>query len=278
MIENFLRFPLALLAYEPGDALATLEAIKGYVAVGLGLDAAERQKDRDIFDVAVACGVEEFDRADPEDDYECAALIGFNILGLTGCHPKHTVQCFSRAAGFLHGRDESSRANTATISMDFYWSALETARGTPQERTLSFREFRVLCALLSKIGVSGCAKCGWQEIQARAAGWCGKVAMRDATGPEKERRLPLILSRQQIRATLARLESDYFFARFQYHRGESWFSFSCGRDRGQLATRVLQRKTRRTEALRAWRETDAQRSTTSQPPHNHLPNQAANHH
>ena len=94
-----------------------------------------------------------------------------------------------------------------------------------------------------------------------------------ATAKETLRREPLLLSREQIRTTLTRLESDQFFARFQYRRAESWFSFSCGDDREALVKWISNSKARRAEQVRIQREKDALDSAVvlSRKGINHLP-------
>jgi hypothetical protein len=123
------------------------------------------------------------------------------------------------AKAFLNTCSDASRANKVRVKSKFFWAC--------KNGKLSIRHFRVLCALLSKIGKKRYAKCGWREIQARAAGRCGKTDM-EANPPPTE----LLLTRQQIRWTIQQLEAWGFFARFPFSRqggssaGEVWFSFS----------------------------------------------------
>jgi len=253
---RFLRFPLALLALYPDDRRQTLETILAVAAMRVGNAKRAALSPADALGLAVSLNRAGYERFQPTHPWELAVFIGCAVLGFHNHPPAHLVRRCEIAADFLEGQDASSGENTVTLRPDFFLAALTTAHGASTRHSLSFREFQVLCALLSKIGKSKLAKCGWEEIQARAAGWCGKRIMHAATEQEWARRRPLLLGREKIRRTLDRLESDRFMARVVVGNHESWYSFSCGHDRGKLLQWIREKKTRRADALRALREQD----------------------
>jgi hypothetical protein len=207
--------------------------------------------------MAVERDAESYAKLGPKSHDDHLIVMGAKPLNVSLGHIGSTRDRHDEAQDYLRSASAAAQNNRVNIKTELFWSCHSTAAGKDVDRSLSWREFRVLCALLSKVGSSKYAKCGWQEIVARACGWCGKKDMALATAKEALRRKPLLLSREQIRTTLARLESDQFFARFQYRRAESWFSFSCGDDRQALVKWISNSKARRAEQIRIQREKDA---------------------
>ena len=279
----FYRFPVALLSLYPGDPLATLNQIIDWCVVDVGIAICEGLDSEEVEQHAQGMDEERFDKEKPKGRQQQIAFIGQLTLKITGLSLPSALKRYSNLNDYLDGCDPPSVMNRANMKHEWIWNCLYTLRGKPSERTMSWREFRILAAILSKVGSSKYAKCGWQEIQARAAGWCGKVNARAATPDEQNRREPLELSREMIRSTLNRLEADKFFARFQYARHETWFSFSCGDDRSTLVKWIADMKSRRNESLADRRDADAKATAliqdrkgkgastkkTKQPPSNH---------
>jgi hypothetical protein len=161
------------------------------------------------------------------------------------CHG-HFDRVLSDAKGtatLLDVCSDASRKNRVRVKSEWLWAC--------HSGELPERHFRVLCALLSKVGMKRYAKVGWREIQARAAGRCGKIDMTDPPKP--------LLSREQIRRTINQLESWNFFARFVYGKKgrETWVSFSM--PRAELVKAVLAKKNGAAEKLSARRAMDAVR-------------------
>lgn len=255
-MPRYFRFPLALLAYNPSDPLATITTIFQWCPVDAGNAMYAENDEAELIDMAKDADLEEYRKVEPDGADELRAFMGAKLVGLANFRCDQLIRGYRDAEKFLRLCSSESVKNRVNMSSDWLWSCVYTLRGTDTERTLSWREFCILSALLSKIGSAKYAKCGWQEIQARAAGICGKSGMKLVTVSEQKRREPLMLSRDKIRATLDRLEADAFFARFQYNRAESWFSFSCPEGREKLIEWVSGKKVRRAETLKRKRATD----------------------
>ena len=259
-MSAFYRHPIGLLAYTPHDPCGTQNTILNWCVFDVGNSAFGHLTATELTKEAQAKDMDAFKDLKPRTREELLAFLGAELLGVQFSESVSGVAAAHFEANrFLKTVSEAARRNKVNVSGQFFWDCLHTLRGRPGERSLGWREYRILCALLSKIGSSKFKKCGWQEIQARSAGWCGKTDMRDATPIELERRQPLILTRDKIRTSLDRLEADNFFARlaFGIKAGETWFSFSCGGERKQLVEWVTARKARRAKRLIELRRDDA---------------------
>jgi hypothetical protein len=199
-------------------------------------------------------------------------LLAADMLGVHYRNITDLQTTVLEARGFLGSVSPAAYKNTVQIKTDWVWDCRQTISGETPERSLSFREFRVLCALLSKVGAKGVKKCSWREVQARAAGFCGKADMASCSSESRQRIAPLILSRAEIRTTLRRLEINNFFARYNHGwRGrarESWFTFSMPREdfRDLVLSRKVQAQLRYEELRRQDREAaDSKQSALSQP-------------
>jgi hypothetical protein len=180
-----------------------------------------------------------------------------------------------RAEGFLNPLSPAAKNNLVHIRMDFFWNCFVPLSGKEVERPISGREFCILSAILSKVGAKGYKECSWAEIEARAAGCCGKRDLLRLSPAEKARREPLMLTRQQIRTTIESLEVRNFFGRFVYGRRgvESWYSFSH-KEKAKLRALVLERKFAWKTKVAALRLGDAEASQSKpreQPTDNQLP-------
>ncbi len=261
-LENrFYRFPLVSLAY-PADPLETILNIMAWCLLDIGTRASdgmpESGKVWSLYEFEREKDPEMFERVPPKTLDEALLFRGAMIANVDLHSPcSEYVKRQVKLDRFIRAHPGPASKNTVTIKSNLKWSCIYTLREMPQERTLSWQEFQILCALLSKIGNGKFAKCGWKEIQARAAGWCGKTDLTKAPATEREAREHLILTRDQIRTTLIRLETDNFFARFIYNRAESWFSFSCKGDRKILQQWVAALKVRRSQSIRTKREEDS---------------------
>ncbi|MEI6654163.1 MAG: hypothetical protein WCP45_05290 [Verrucomicrobiota bacterium] len=110
------------------------------------------------------------------------------------------------------------------MSSSSMWAAMGQARWEADpskdypDRGISWREFRILCAILSvKVNRQGFCFVGWETIQARACGFTTKDAFKAATVIPDHLAPPL--TRKQIRDTADTLEDLGFFARFRMSSG-----------------------------------------------------------
>jgi hypothetical protein len=116
------------------------------------------------------------------------------------------------------------------LKREFLWALLreypnfgrpDLPEGEVAGRRLNWREFRVLCAIISsKTNRHGFTFLGWESISARASGFASKGEAREMAG--RVSGLPQhaeLLSRGKIVATVDKLEALNFFMRFRYARG-----------------------------------------------------------
>lgn len=158
------------------------------------------------------------------------ALLGWKILGITGGNRTADAQTWLR----LHRQGEVF----FRIKDDFLWTAIKTAKeeaGQDVEinRRLSWREFRILAAILSgKANSHKFSFLGWETIQARSCGYHTKALFEANKDSLPEHCQPL--SRWMIRDACDKLEGLDFFARVRYSKGGSGglsaYSFKLTRD------------------------------------------------
>lgn len=123
-----------------------------------------------------------------------------------------------------HARNSPKGGPLVRMKSDFFWAALYQARAEADpavpwpERGMSWREFRILCAILSvKTNRAGFAFIGWETIQARSCGFTTKEAFRAAAKIPDHLAPPL--THKQIRPTCEVLENLGFYARFHFSSG-----------------------------------------------------------
>jgi len=176
-----------------------------------------------------------------------AELLNINLGSLSRCMAEAR-----QLADYLKKHSGEGKLNTATVTATAFWQAVEgvrshAAKRTPNSAHLSWDEFRVLVAILSRVGKDKAKPCGWQEIQARAAGWVGKANMLKASDAERTKRIRLILTRKKIRGLLRALENQGRFAKVR--RGpRSWYSFSMNREELQQRVLAIVKKRQRAES------------------------------
>jgi len=152
-----------------------------------------------------------------ETIWRCA-LVGAKMLGIRGGNRAEDAQTWA-----THYRKGEV---FFTIKSEWLWAAIWTARreaGTevPQDfKPLSWREFRVLAAILSA-GVQnyhGFVFLGWESIQARACGFHRKDLFQAGKNDLCSHCQPF--SRDQIMRTTGALEACKFYLRFRYSKGD----------------------------------------------------------
>ena len=265
----YFRFPLGSLAYAPKDPDKTINAALDYCLYDVGSKLRKQLLEefpsvRDLQRVVKEASQKTYDQVIKKNELELSVALGAIKLSVSiGSGTESILETRNNLSGFLEQQDLSSQRNMTTVTNDVFWGCFYYLAGNPKESWLDWNEFRVLCAIASKIGAAKFAKCSWAEIQARAAGWCGKATMAKANEAEKTRRGPLIMSRTTIRRHLANLEATRRFACFKHGRGnkfgESWYSFSMGQD--DLQKVVLSRKSRKVDTIATQRRQDAEASS-----------------
>ena len=107
------------------------------------------------------------------------------------------------------------------VRSDFLWTAVKTAREEDGlEQRVSWREFRILAAILSeRTNKYGFAFIGWETIQARACGYHSKKLFKANKEAIPSHCEPL--TRSMIYATCDKLEALGFYARTRYSKGRT---------------------------------------------------------
>jgi len=127
----------------------------------------------------------------------------------------------------------------------YFWAAHSQARAevspeeTWPEKGISWREFRILCAILSaRTNRAKFAFIGWETIQARSCGFTRKEDYKNAKVIPSHLAPPL--SHKQIRTTCDDLEALGFYARFRFSSGSrgGLMAYSFRHDRDALAFAV----------------------------------------
>ena len=155
--------------------------------------------------------------------YDCAeVLLGSDLCGVVlGSYETHNLQTrVTKASKVFPG------GPFVRMASKYLWPALEQARAEADpskpwpERGMSWREFRILCAILSvERNRANFAFIGWETIQARSCGFTTKEAFRNADNIPDHLAPPL--SHKMIRPILERLENLGFYARFHFSSGKT---------------------------------------------------------
>lgn len=238
MSDTFFRFPLrALSAF--ASPLERLDKTIGYCVMDVG---------KKVLADAGHVGATKEQHRSHVWEMGCKVL----NVSLAGAGADKRMQD-EHDAVVMHCGEEAQA--TVSIRTEWLWNCHYGLRGEANKAAmpLSYREFSVLCAILSKLGDSDLESCTWQEIQCRALGYTTKAEMVRMLPQRKDG--ARALTRQQIRSTLDDLDRNKFFGRWSFGNGErSWltyFSFK-GLSRKELAKRatVLYGQRRRRGPLR----------------------------
>ncbi|WP_038169741.1 hypothetical protein [Verrucomicrobium sp. BvORR106] len=214
--DPYFRFPLSALTYGslPSECLA---AIIDYSVVSAGIGAEQGDND------AYADLVDANPLPDPPTEEEmyhdtwygnvCAGalLTEVEIGDWRGAKDR-----YFEVSGHCRGFPKSA---LVTIKAAWVWDALETAlreegkeprNGTPGG-WVTWREFRVLCAVLSVIGAKSFAWASTNTFLHRVCGYTSALARSQTKLPNLEHCQPL--TRWMLEGTLNRLEELRFFLR-----------------------------------------------------------------
>ena len=194
------------------------------------------------------------------DDQSCV-LVGANVCN---------ADLGSKSRGYLETIADQARqipngGALVRMSSEFLWAAIDQARAEndPNEkwpdRGISWREFRVLCAILSvKRNRHGFAFIGWETIQYRCCGFTNRAGYKSASRIPCHLQPPL--TRKQIRRTCDDLENLGFYARFRMSKGKvgGLMAYSFRHTREELAAAVCEHVNFRDQKkLREYRREDA---------------------
>ena len=243
-MSTFFRFPLRVLS-EFETPKERLENIVGFCVMDVGFKQLENSGTSP---------------AKPAEKRRLAWENGCKILCVnsSGADADSRLQEEYTAVKMACG--DHDQANVS-IDTQWLWNCLCILRGNEQQATrpLSYREFSVICAILSKVGNKDFESCTWQEIQRRALGYTTDKEMQAKLSTRKDKAKPL--SRQQIRTTLDILDYNRFFARYAVGNGQrSWLTyFSFKRNRNELAEQATAQF-----AKRRWRGLNRQTSAQRQ--------------
>lgn len=147
-----------------------------------------------------------------------AVLAGARLLGIHGGDRAWDVQ--------IHQQHTQAPQVFFRVRHDWMWNAVYHARNLAgndnhrYEKPLTWREFRVIAAILSaKVNKYDFAFLGWESIQARACGYHTKAAFHAAQAAATLPAHCQPLTRDMIRRTLDKLEALGFFGRCRYSTG-----------------------------------------------------------
>ena len=269
--DKYFRFPLAILQginengkpcnSTPFDIIDNALSY-GIVNAGVGLIKTQGQEH---FEEVLADSPLWDDELNL-DQYAEAALVGASMCGV-----KLGGLGNAKAAGGVYERYQKNIFPLVTMKADIFWSAFyqtgyeQGRRDDRPERGISWREFRILCAILSgKTNRDGFWFGGWQQIQARSCGMLKK--------PYKAaKRIPGHLtppySQKQIKRTCDTLEALNFFARCRHSKGArgGFMAYSFKQSREDLREAVARWASfRRGDSVRENRAKDLVHSLKNQ--------------
>jgi hypothetical protein len=236
--EKYFTFPLAVIRTQNSSALDCLNLALncGIMNAGLGYQKNNPEEFEETYDRII-------DEQDIEgDDREemQAAIVGAEICRVSNSNPSQVVRLHKRAligAGGVYLRMKAS----------FLWAAVRQARWEQDpvlhdrpEHGISWREFRVLAAILSaKESKKGIRVPSVEQIRVRTMGCISKKEFASITS-FPDHLLPM-LSVKQVGNTLNALEDLGFFARFRLSTGSKGgkLFYSFKHSRTELAKVVI---------------------------------------
>jgi hypothetical protein len=275
MSENYFTFPLAVLNGEIRVQFRSVPIATPLNCIELALDSGilsggkgfkKIHKHEEFKDeLAEICDKWDIGKSSRPGPYSPRAevLVGASICKVNMPHHSGTD------LDSLRERVESVPTGGPLVRMkgDYLWAAVSQARAEADpekpwpERGMSWREFRILCAILSvKTNRAGFAFMGWETIQARAHGFTTKEAFKSRKVLADHLAPPL--SHKQIRATRDTLEALGFFARFRLSSGGrgGLMAYSVRHDPDELAKAVCESVNFRDRAgIKANRAKDAEK-------------------
>ncbi len=258
--ESYFRFPLAALSY--GPPLDTLDALISYGVIHAGQGARKSLGEKDFPSFAEVAIPEKKLGPVPlrgtERDLLYEVALGAQMCGV-GVQDWRLTREKAEKVSLHVARWMEQHADSrsfVTIKAAWLWQTLDTLlveSGQPPRnvrfdmgtRRISWREFAILCAILSCVGDKPYAYISSSDVAHRACGFTRAAAFKSAE------RLPEFLpelTRKQIDRTLRDLEANKFFLRCRISSGPTGgrtaYSFR-EMDREVLITELVRRLERR---------------------------------
>jgi hypothetical protein len=154
MSDTFFRFPLALLAHKPDDADSTLQTIVSTCIVEVGRKAYIGYDVKELRRLAIEDDAEKYAELSPKSHDDHLIFMGGKRLNVSLGHIGSTRDRYEEAQKYLRNASAAAQNNRVNIKTELFWNCHSTVAGKDVNRSLSWREFRVLSALLSKVGSS----------------------------------------------------------------------------------------------------------------------------
>jgi len=248
--DPYFTFPLSALRY--GNAPhEMLDSLLSYGTVYAGLNTPEVRLDE-----LYARAVEKFSikKLPAKSNREGrAVLVGAIVCNVTIRSWENILECY-RAVHNNYGAKEWR----LRMKAEWLWRALDTAlveaKLPPRNawfdhsRRLTFRDFRILAAILSAIGAKRFDWLSWKTIQCRASGFMRREDFGKGNGADIPVFLKPPLTRWQIDQATKLLERWGFFARVRFSTGKCGgkyaYSVRC-KNRDELGEAIRQSKAER---------------------------------
>lgn len=226
--DKFLQFPLCALT-SPGEPKSVLNAIISYGLTEAGLAVIRKRGIEEDQDTICA----EYEGID--DTMAMAQDIGAELCGITLGSRHNCLAQYDRVAAFLHEWEKRHGTDARVrIRQDVCFEVRDGGG-------MSFREFRILCAIYSLLGTHAYRAIPFRMIGARACG-CKSERVKEA---EIKARRPLLepFSIKQLRGTVAKLHELGWFARVtpDPHGRVTYYSHRMTGD--ALRERIFNRRT-----------------------------------
>jgi hypothetical protein len=263
--EKYFTFPLSVL-HGLADPSTSLDCIDlalncGMMNAGVGLYRNDREKFEEILEEAIE--KHDIRWKISAGSYRSTVLVGAKICGVKlGATSQSNIDIMIDSVNRVQKGGALVR-----MAGKYFWPAFYQARAECNtenewpERGISWREFRILCAILSvKRNSNDFSFIGWETIQLRACGFTNKAEFKTAAKIPDHLAPPL--SRKKIRATCDALEDLGFFARFRFSKGKTggYMAYSFRHSRDELAKVVCDAANFRDRAkIKANRAEDARK-------------------
>ena len=241
--DKYYTAPLAILR-SGQSALCALESVlcSGIVNAGLGyLDTHGEDAYNLLLEQASEAAEKQGLPAKPPPRFTVKDCNGISIANERAVELWKASHAGAKLCGVSGGNRASDAQQWAThnrkgevffrIKSEWLWNAIYTARrdegtispanaGREDLKPLSWREFRILAAILSAPvnKLRGFVFLGWESIQARACGFHQKAVLAAKKGELPPHCQPL--TRSQIDLTTSRMEVLKFYLRFRYSKGD----------------------------------------------------------
>jgi hypothetical protein len=232
--SGYFQFPLCTLAMG-GSYKERLGQIISFAFVEAGRVMVTKLAQ----EIRESLGEELLDYSDTPSDYHktnsshVAAMLGAREIGIRPGSLENSLRNWRTASQFI-GKFQSQHGSDATVRVkkDLVFEVRDN-------QGMSYREFAVLCALLSRIGTKKYVRITRKQIQCRMLGYKSPPVMLAEFDKRTDGAKPLTF--RQINYTLNKLHERGFFARARPTRRQTVFSIRLTQE--QLENWLVQSKT-----------------------------------